>query len=184
MKITLSKVSYCAALSEETSAFSATVHLNGEAFATVENRGHGGCNDVRPLYVKASQSYEHAKFERCRNQIREWCAAQPLQYHATLKNADGSAWGHAVDLESLIDDALESYLQLRDLKRKLSKYLVFERLPGAAKDDVKILNKMPEADALALWRTSKHLFQKKQLPAVMRAPRVVLVMQSSTGGKN
>ena len=45
--VTLSKFKYFAGMSEETNAFTATVHVAGETIGTAENRGHGGCTFVR-----------------------------------------------------------------------------------------------------------------------------------------
>jgi hypothetical protein len=46
--ITLKKVNLNEALSEETPCFSADVYENGKLIAHISNRGHGGCNEVRP----------------------------------------------------------------------------------------------------------------------------------------
>lgn len=42
--ITLTKISYNAALSEETNAYSAHLHVDGVLWGQVSNHGHGGCD--------------------------------------------------------------------------------------------------------------------------------------------
>ena len=63
MKLTLSKVSYCAALSEETNAFSATVCIDGKPAFGVSNQGQGGGDMHHPL---PKQSYEQMRAEVAR----------------------------------------------------------------------------------------------------------------------
>jgi|AntDeeMetagen192_2_1112575.scaffolds.fasta_scaffold07643_2 hypothetical protein len=49
MKIELKAVKHHTSLSEETHAFSASLHIEGKRVATASNRGDGGPADIRPL---------------------------------------------------------------------------------------------------------------------------------------
>ena len=46
--ITLKNLKVLESLSEETLCFSADLYENGKLLAHISNRGHGGCNDIRP----------------------------------------------------------------------------------------------------------------------------------------
>ena len=61
MKIELKKIKHARSLSEETNAFTAELHVNGEHVADCKNSGNGGMTDVYPKY-----SENQAKRERYR----------------------------------------------------------------------------------------------------------------------
>lgn len=46
-------------MSEETPCFSADLYENGKLVAHVSNRGHGGCNEVRPAKGLTHKDVEH-----------------------------------------------------------------------------------------------------------------------------
>jgi len=46
-------------MSEETPCFSADLYENGKLIAYVSNRGHGGCNDVRPAEGLTYKDIQH-----------------------------------------------------------------------------------------------------------------------------
>lgn len=159
MRIELKKVTYSAALSEETNAFTADIWINGKKAGTARNSGHGGCTDISP-HALCIEINEYAK---------------------TLPMRDiGSAVGAAPMMrpqsdESIVDGLLISWVALRDLKRSLKNRALYTKTdkPGIFQTkvltpmqmvhvltsaDVKVkwcvglfLNAMPEADALALY---------------------------------
>lgn len=47
--ISLRNIKYFAAGSHETHCYTATIYVDGKKFATVENDGHGGCDNVRHI---------------------------------------------------------------------------------------------------------------------------------------
>ena len=47
--ITLKNVKHFEAGSQETHCYTATIYVDGKRFATVENNGHGGCDNVHPI---------------------------------------------------------------------------------------------------------------------------------------
>ena len=47
--ITLKNIKHFEAGSQETHCYTATIYVDGKRFATVENNGHGGCDNVHPI---------------------------------------------------------------------------------------------------------------------------------------
>lgn len=47
--ITLKNVKHFEAGSQETHCYTATIYVDGKRFATVDNNGHGGCDNVHPI---------------------------------------------------------------------------------------------------------------------------------------
>lgn len=157
MLIELKRISYNERLSEETSAFSADVWVDGKKQGTCRNGGTGGPTMIYPDSLSRSLN----------------------GYGATLPRRP---YGHGLDGdyaqngESLLDDLLMAYLTERDVKRALSRKCLFVKNVGEgirsikmgtrtaaetatilnkpeyrAKYDVKlILNLMPIAEAMAI----------------------------------
>lgn len=153
MKFELKNVSHSESLSEETNAFTASLYIDGVKFCTVSNHGTGGPDD----YSGVTRS----EIER----VNAWLKANTpkIESHGvTLDN----------DLELVVGDLLEDWLTRRDLKAAMRKDVLWRdsdgklyavkikgrpvgtliaaiatRHPGAP-----ILNAMPEAEALAIWR--------------------------------
>ena len=48
-EITLKNIKHFEAGSQETHCYTATIYVDGTKFATVENNGHGGCDNVHPI---------------------------------------------------------------------------------------------------------------------------------------
>ena len=48
MQFELRRVSYSATLSQETSAFTADIWVDGKKAGSAENHGTGGCTNIRP----------------------------------------------------------------------------------------------------------------------------------------
>lgn len=108
MNITLSKVSYCAALSEETNAFSATVCINGIPAFIASNDGHGGCDRYDPL---KGQTYEQMRAK----------VAEVEAYAKTLPKKKYHSMELEESAESLVGDALNAHLREKDAARLFGK---------------------------------------------------------------
>lgn len=160
MKIELRKVSYSAALSEETSNFHADVWIDGKKEGYAQNHGTGGGTNVQP------------------NTLRVRLDA----YGKTLPEVDiGTPTGGpprmiVQDAEWIVDDLLTVWIVRRDLKRSLknralythaekpgvfqSKVLTADQLKQVLEsEDVRTkwkvkawLNTMPEEQAIAVYR--------------------------------
>lgn len=160
MKIELRKVDYSASLSEETSAFSAEVWIDGKKEGWAQNHGTGGPTNVQPNTLRVRLD-EHGK---------------------TLPKVDiGTPTGgepHLIvqDAEWIVGGLLDDWILLRDLGKRLKKRVLYVEvgkhgimqtkvLPSEkiaqivgspdykAKWNVETwLNSVPEAEALKLFR--------------------------------
>lgn len=113
MKVEIKNVKYSQFASRETSCFEATVYIDGKRMGIVSNDGHGGPNnhDSREL-VEAL--IEHTKTLP----TRTW-------------RLNGEELEVSPDIDTAIDDLLMAYLHGRDLKRALSKRVLFVDKDGA-----------------------------------------------------
>jgi len=98
----LKKVKYMASLSQETHCYSADLYLHGRKVAEVSNHGHGGCDDVG--YV---------------NKLM----AQYVSEELAKMDAP---------LEAICCDLVNDWLAAKDLKKLLSKRVIYTRddMPG------------------------------------------------------
>jgi hypothetical protein len=105
MKIELRNITYSAALSQETSAFTADIWIDGKLAFHARNQGHGGCD------------FYH--------QVGQWTEAE---VNAWLKANRPVREGHDLtlepDLETEVGDLLAHELEYRRLKRLLRTNLV------------------------------------------------------------
>lgn len=112
MKIELKGIHYSAQLSEETSAFSANLYINGYKVATTSNRGHGGSTDYVPINEKGRQLIKEAE-AYCKSLPREKYTLGVEEHELNM------------NLELYIDNLLTDYLKKKDLqqfRKKLEKY--------------------------------------------------------------
>ena len=112
MKIELRNVKTAQWASEETNCFAATVYIDGVAYGTVHNDGHGGPN-----------SYGHPGLKRM---LDDYGATLPklITKYPDSKSTSGF-WELQYDADLLIGDALEVYAQAQQLKRRLKTKVVF-----------------------------------------------------------
>ena len=116
MKIELKNIKYAEFASHETHCYTATVYIDGKKVATVENSGHGGSDMIDPWTVG--------------ERIDEYAKTLP---HALLDNTTDPDTGKPYEVEhnfeTIFGDLVNKYLLTRDLKRAMSKKLVFTK-PG------------------------------------------------------
>lgn len=118
MKIELKNIKYAEFASQETHCFEASVYIDGKRIGTVENDGRGGCHGYHPRTL--------------------W---QTMNAHAetmpsTIWKIDGNEIELKADPDTIIDDLLVEYLYSRDLKRAMSKRIVFVREDGVLRESV------------------------------------------------
>ena len=160
MQIELRRVSYSATLSQETSAFTADIWVDGRKAGSAENHGTGGCTNIHP-HALQQRLDEHGK---------------------TLPQVDiGSMSGGAPSLiaqdgEWIVGRLLDDWILLRDLRKRLKNRVLYTRsdkpgifttkvlrpgqqtqILGSAEIKGKwnvatFLNSLPEAEALAFYR--------------------------------
>jgi hypothetical protein len=160
MKITLKKVSFCAAMSEETNCFAADVCLDGIVSLRARNRGHGGCThlvEVVPGALAKLDAYA--------------ATLPPVVSNIKDATSPNGFFTYKIDAEHLVNDALEEHLMRKKFKAAL-KYPLYvsngkcfklklretpatrDALHGSIKaryPEAIILNSLPEEEAFALF---------------------------------
>ena len=115
MKVEIKNVKHSQFASHETNCFEATVYIDGKRMGTVSNDGQGGPNDYdsRAL-VEALTKYAKTL------PTRTWkLDDQVLEVHP--------------DMDTAIDDLLMAHLYSRDLKRAMTKRILFVDKDGILK---------------------------------------------------
>ena len=107
MNIELKKIKVAANMSEETTAFTAELFVNGKNIGYVKNDGRGGCTD-----------YYNNPDEKSKEALK---AAEA--YCLTLPEIDYGTFKHKMDLETFIDDLLDKHLKEKE-QSKLTKKMV------------------------------------------------------------
>lgn len=154
MQIELRNVKYAAFASQETSCFQATVYIDGKRAGEVSNEGHGGPDSISPRELQT--------------RLDEYGASLPKEACDWTDRDTGKAAEISQTAETLIGNALDAWLLQRELKRicKKAAYAVNGKIytlkvpydervrEHLAKKypDAKILNTMPQAEAVALLR--------------------------------
>ena len=149
MKLELKNIKHSAWASEETHCYQASLYVDGKPVASVSNDGHGG----------ADRYYDHPK---CVYSGRSaWCDKMQ-EVHEYFKSLP-----HTHSLEFWCADQVNDWLSARELKRKLKKEFLYTFVgdcfagsvygskvrPSRANVRVAVvLNDMPFADALAIWK--------------------------------
>jgi len=100
MKIELKQIKFSEAMSEETNAFTANLYINGRKVGYCKNTGQGGCTDynsdspaLRPIIAEAET----------------YCKALP--------NIDYGDFNIKNNLEHVIDQCLEAWLEAKEAKK-------------------------------------------------------------------
>lgn len=113
MKIELKAIQYSAFASQETNCYSANLYVDGKKIGTVSNQGHGGCD----LFYGDQEAYQEAD-KWCRENLPKWSLG------------GGSSEAYETDLEQHCGDLLATWLDSRDLKRRMRNHIVF-RMDGS-----------------------------------------------------
>ena len=149
--ITLKALKHARSLSQETNAFTATVCVNGKPQFYAENQGHGGATNIRRM-PEATLTFD---------EVDVWLKANhpPVDLGNDLKTD--------YDFEWVINALVTDDLIAKEVSRKLKATVVYTlkgksgvyaqpiaKIDSARKhpDVDKILNDLPMADALEIWR--------------------------------
>jgi hypothetical protein len=149
-------------MSEETTAFTAKLCLDGKPIAYCKNDGHGGSTLVQALTSNDRPALA---------EVTAWAASLPP---SRLDMGDGKTVDWPVTVDSLVDDLLAEEDARNTLQRKLRVSVLFarggkifsitktfckpEQLPAkrdailAKNPGAVFLNEIPFAEALQLWR--------------------------------
>ena len=160
MKITLKKISYSAAMSEETHCFTADVCLDGVVSLRARNDGHGGSTDLFELEPGALEKLDAYA-----------ATLPPVVTEFKHPHRPNEPFTYEIDAEHLVNDALEEHLTRKKFKAALRHPLYVsggecftqkvrkasatrEQISAAIKakyPDAIILNDLPEEEAFALF---------------------------------
>jgi hypothetical protein len=116
MKIELKNIKHSEFASQETNCYQATIYIDGKKVGTVENAGHGGCDNVHPWQVA--------------QQIDDYAKTLPKTVCTFIDPETGKPTEMEQDHETIFGDILTSWLMSKDLKRLMSKRIVFVKEDG------------------------------------------------------
>lgn len=119
-RVSLKNIKFSEALSEETNAFVADVYLDNVKFGYAKNTGHGGCTDITH-YPNKKELF---------NEAEAYCKSLPQIDYDTFK-VDSN-------LENVVDTIFEDWLELKDLKKHMTKAIVFKKGGKIMKIDFKV----------------------------------------------
>jgi len=160
-RITLKNVKHSEFASQETNCYEASIYFDGKKIGAVGNDGHGGCDNQYPENRAAWADME------------AYIKSLPSKM-VDIGLKDGELYEAVPDVESICNELVTSFLVRRDYKRLIKNKVVFAldgelRATGKCKNagalpswceqiavkypTAKILNTMPEADALALYKS-------------------------------
>ena len=161
MKLELKNIKHTAWASEETHCYQASLYVDGKPVAIVSNDGHGGCD----------RDYAHPKFKG-----DYFDMFRSVEAHFKSLPNDPSEWnedGMEQRLEFWCADQVNAWLSARELKKKLKSHVLFQLkykdgvfqtkfhptvtngewvINKQAGQTRRILNDLPFADALAIWK--------------------------------
>ena len=161
MKIELKNIKYSEFASHETSCYEATIYIDGKKAGTVENGGYGGCDSVHPYQV-AQQIDAYAKTlpkHVCSfNDPETGKPAEMEQTHETIFGEILTDWLHAKDLKRAMSRCVmftredgRVYQSAGMKKEALAKYLSEGKLSEALRAK-EILNLLPLDRALEIYK--------------------------------
>ena len=104
MKIELKKLKVYDKLSEETTAFTADVYINGKNVGTAENTGKGGETDLNFYHEKDSP------LRKLCDEAEAWAKTLPDR----VVNFGSKPFTIKVDLTLLVDEQVEEFLKKKD----------------------------------------------------------------------
>jgi len=116
MKIELKNIKHSEFASQETNCYQATIYIDGKNVGTVENAGHGGCDNVYPYQVA--------------QQIDAYAKTLPKIVCSFIDPETGKPAEMEQNHETIFGDILTSWLMSKDLKRLMSKRIVFVKEDG------------------------------------------------------
>lgn len=147
MKIELKNIKHSEFASQETNCYEATIYIDGKKAGIVDNDGRGGCDNVHPWELAVK--------------IDEYAKTLPKMSLGTGSNAVEIEQNH----ETIFGDLLTEWLHAKDLKRALSRYVMFTRDDGRLYQSTGM-----KKDALA-----KYLSEPK-LPEAIKSKEILNLM--------
>ena len=157
MKLELKNIKHTAWASEETHCYQASLYVDGKPVAIVSNDGHGGPDRTGIHGNFSLVSHDFVTYRAILSAVEAHFKSLPK-----TNPCDIFPDGMEQTLEFWCCDQVNDWLSARELKKKLKKEFLFQFADGvgvfAHKDrpsrahKATILNDMPFADALAIWK--------------------------------
>lgn len=116
MKIELKNIKHSEFASHETNCYQATIYIDGKKVGTVENDGQGGCDHVHPWQLA--------------QQIDEYAKTLPKTVCSFIDPETNKPAEMEQTHEAIFGDILTNWLMAKDLKRLMSKRIVFVKEDG------------------------------------------------------
>ena len=148
MKIELKNIKHSEFASHETNCYEATIYIDGKKAGIVENDGRGGCDHVTPWQLA--------------NEIDEYAKTLPKTICSFIDPETGKPAEMEQTHETIFGDILTDWLHAKDLKRAMSRCVLFTREDGRVYQS-KGMQKEPLA---------KYLSEPK-LPEALRAKEIL-----------
>ena len=140
MKIELKNIKYSEFASHETSCYEATIYIDGKKAGIVENDGRGGCDHVTPWQLA--------------NDIDAYAKTLPK----TVCSFNDPDTGELAEMEqtheTIFGDILTDWLHAKDLKRAMSRSVMFTREDGRVYQSMSM-----EKAALAKYLSEGKLYE-------------------------
>jgi len=116
-RIQLKNIKYAAFASEETHCYEASVYFDGKKVGTVSNDGHGGGD------------YEYPTDKAAWAKLNAYIKTLPETVTTMPDHKDPSKFfSYAESLEGVCHELVNEFLIARDLKRALSKKVLFQKI--------------------------------------------------------
>ena len=159
MNLEMKSIKHSQWASQETHCYTANVYLDGKPFAVVSNDGHGGCD----------YDYAHPKFKGdyrvTMKRVDDYFASLPMQ---DVGKYDWSPEGFAQKFEYWCSDQVNDFLFRKEMRKVMKKNHLFKTSEGLFEmshkacsqiihrdyPDAVILNEIPEAEALEIYKES------------------------------
>ena len=116
MKIELKNIKHSEFASHETNCYQATIYIDGKKVGTVENDGHGGCDNVHPYQVA--------------QQIDAYAKTLPKRVCKFIDPDTGKPAELEQTYETIFCELVNDWLKAKDLKRMMSKRVLFLKDDG------------------------------------------------------
>ena len=116
MKIELKNITHAEFASQETNCYEATIYINGKREGLVSNDGQGGCDNVTPWQLA--------------QEIDAYAKTLPPVVCEWIDPKTGEPFVLEQTHETIFGELLNEWLHAKDLKKALSKRILYQREDG------------------------------------------------------
>ncbi len=162
MNLEMKSIKHFASGSQETYCYTAVVYLDGKPFADVSNDGHGGSDYVHP-HDKSPLTKVQGAWRKKFDEIEEYFASLPK---TDVGKYEWSPEGFDQKFEYWCAEQVTNFLYKKDMKKDMRRHHLVKLEDGLYQwrhevavwkikrqhPEAIILNDLPEAEALAIFR--------------------------------